>query len=101
MENIQTTNITPLEARRSEVAQYEANIVLYQTILSTLPSEYPDHLAQYKGVKNQHEVAASIDNVSDVELLSKLWYADECRNAIRSEIVEMTKAKSILAVLES
>jgi hypothetical protein len=101
MDNIETTNITPLEARRAEVAQYEANIALYQTILATLPTSWPDHLAQYKGAKNQHEVVADITNVADVELLSKLWYADECQKAIRSEIVEMTKAKSILAVIET
>jgi len=101
MDNIETTNITPLEARRAEVAQYEANIALYQTILATLPTAWPDHLAQYKGAKNQHEVVADITNVADVELLSKLWYADECQKAIRSEIVEMTKAKSILAVIET
>jgi hypothetical protein len=101
MENTQTTNMTPLEARRAEVAQYEANIALYQTILATLPTEWPDHLVTHKGAKNHHEIAASLDNIADVELLSKLWYADECQKSIRSEIVEMTKAKSILAVLEA
>ena len=101
MDNIEMTNITPLEARRAEVAQYEANIALYQTIVSTLPTSWPDHLTQYKGAKNQHEIVAEIANVADVELLSKLWYADECQKFIRSEIVEMTKVKSILAVIET
>jgi len=36
-----------------------------------------------------------------MELLSKLWYADECYAAIRSEMVEMQKAKEILAVLQT
>jgi hypothetical protein len=94
------TEITQLEARRAEVAQYEANIVLYQTILLSLPTEWPARLEQYRGATNQHEAAASVD-IADIELLSKLWYADECQKAIRSETVEMTKSKSILAVLEA
>jgi hypothetical protein len=39
--------------------------------------------------------------MADVELLSNLWYADQCYAAIRSETVEMSKAKAILAVLQS
>lgn len=92
--------LTPLEARRAEVAQYESNIALYQTILAGLPSDWPAHLEQYRGAKNQHDVIAEV-NLGDVELLSKLWYADECRKAIRAETVEMTKAKSILTALEA
>jgi hypothetical protein len=48
------TNITPLEARRNEVAQYEANVVLYQTIWASLPTEWPAHLEQYRGSKDEH-----------------------------------------------
>lgn len=92
--------LTPLEARRAEVAQYESNIALYQTILAGLPSDWPAHLEQYRGAKDQHNAIAEV-NLGDVELLSKLWYADECRKAIRAETVEMTKAKSILAALEA
>lgn len=98
-----TQAVTPtmiLEARRAEVAGYEANIVLYQTILLSLPTEWPAHLEQYRGAANQHETIAGVD-IADVELLSKLWYADECHKAIRSETVELTKSKSILAVLEA
>jgi hypothetical protein len=92
--------ITPLQARTNEVAQYEANIALYQTILATLPTEYPERLLQYKGAKNQHEVIAVVDS-ADVELLSQLWYADDCAKAIRTETLELTKAKAILNVLQA
>jgi hypothetical protein len=94
------TQITPLQARIAEVAQYEANIALYQSILKTLPTEWPERLLQHRGTKKQHDAIANVD-ISDVELLSKLWYADECAKAIKTETLEMTKAKSILSVLQA
>lgn len=96
-----TEQLTPLEARIAEVAQYEANIAMFKAILATLPTEWPEHLAQYKGATNKHATSAQIQNLNDVELLSKLWYADECFASIRSEMVEMQKAKAILAVLQA
>ncbi len=93
------TQITPLEARIMEVEQYEKNIALYQTILETLPTEWPERLVQYKGAKNQHDVIAAVSS-EDVELLAQLWYADECVKAVKTETLEMTKAKSILNVLK-
>jgi hypothetical protein len=99
--NTTDTSITPLQARVSEVQQYEANIALYQNILTTLPTTWPDHLIQYKGAKNQHEVVGTIANIADVELLSKLWYADECVKAIRTETLEKTKSSAILSALQN
>jgi hypothetical protein len=92
--------VTPLQARIIEVAQYEANIALYKTILKTLPTEWPERLLQYKGAKNQQDTISSVDN-ADVELLSQLWYADECAKAIKTETLEMTKARAILDVLQA
>ncbi len=92
--------ITPLQARIAEVAQYEANIALYQTILQTLPTEWPERLLQYRGVKNQQDTIANIDT-NDIELISKLWYADECAKAIKTETLEMTKSRAILNVLQA
>lgn len=94
------TQVTPLQARIAEVAQYEANIALYTTILGTLPTEWPERLLQHRGVKNQHDAIATVDS-SDVELLSRLWYADECSKAIKTETLELTKAKAILTVLQA
>ncbi len=65
---------TPLELRRDEVAQYDANIAMYEAILATLPTEWPARLEQFKGRKDHHEAAA--------------------------ERVERTKAATILKVLE-
>jgi hypothetical protein len=93
------TTVTPLEARIAEVAQYEANIALYTAILKTLPTEWPAHLTAHKGARNQHDAIALVDP-SDVELLAKLWYADECEKAIKTETLEMTKAKAILGIMQ-
>lgn len=95
------TEINPLEARRAEVAQYDTNIEMYKQILAGLPTEWPSRLEQYRGASNEHEAAAKVDDLDDVVLLSQLLYADRCRAAIRSEMLERTKAAAILAVLET
>jgi hypothetical protein len=94
------TQVTPLQARIAEVAQYEANIALYQTILQTLPTEWPERLIQYRSAKNKHDIIADVA-ADDIELLSKLWYADECAKAVKTETLEMTKSKAILNVLQA
>jgi hypothetical protein len=94
------TQVTPLQARIAEVAQYEANIALYQTILETLPTEWPERLLQHRGAKNQHDTIADVAS-ADVELLSKLWYADECIKAVKTEILELTKSRAVLNVLQA
>lgn len=96
------TSLTSLiELRSKEVAQYQANIVMFESILSTLPTEWPEHLLQYRNATSHHDTIELVEDLNDVELLSKLWYADQCRRAIRTETVEMTKSKSILAALEA
>jgi hypothetical protein len=97
----EATQMTPLEARIAEVAQYEANIAMYTTILASLPTEYPAHLLQYKGVTDKHAVIGTIEDLADVELLSDLWAADDCRKAIRTETLEKRKAEAILNVLQA
>jgi hypothetical protein len=96
MEQIQ---MSPLEARQSEIAQYEANIATYTAIVASTPSEWPEHLAKHKGAKNKHEIIASIEDLSDVELLSDLWTHEDARAAIRTETLEKRKAEAILATL--
>lgn len=96
-----STEPTPLEARRTEVAQYDANIAMYQAILATLPTEWPEHLAALRGRTDQHAAAAEVDDLDDVTLLAQLLYADQCKASIRAETLERTKAAAILAVLET
>ena len=94
-DTITTVQPTQLELRQMEIQQYETNIVMFKAILATLPTEYPEHLIQYKDAEDHHITIGKIDNLDDVELLSQLWYADECYKRIRSEMVELQKAKAI------
>jgi hypothetical protein len=91
--------LTPLEARQAEVAQYELNIAMYQAIADATPSEWPEHLAHLKGSTEKHSVIAGIANLEEVELIGDLWAHDDAQAAIRSETVELRKSRAILAVL--
>jgi hypothetical protein len=90
----------PINHRREEVNQYNANIAMYQAILATLPQEWPPELEQFKNPLKPHEM---IDQVAaeQVQQVSELWYADELRHLIRTETLERTKAAAILAALEA
>lgn len=93
--------ITALEARQAEVAEYQKAIDLYTAIAAALPSEYPAHLAQHKGATDKHAVIAGIEDLADVELLSDLWAYDDAQAAIRANTVEMRKAIAILNALQA
>ena len=95
------TAITPLESRRAEVAQYEANIAMYTAIAASLPSQWPERLAKLKNSTNQHADIATVTNLDDVELVGDLWAFDQAQAAIRAETVEKRKAEAIRAFLES
>lgn len=90
-----------IDFRRAEVAQYDANIAMYKSILATLPTEWPDHLLQYRNPLNEHDVASQIEDLDDLSLVSQLWYADNVYKMVRSETVERTKAAAILAAMEA
>jgi hypothetical protein len=96
MENENEIVIDPVEQRRTEVAQYEANIALYTKIASTLPAVWPAELESYKTRKDRHQAIAEIADMDDVVLVSDLWAHDDAVAAIRSETVEMRKAQAIL-----
>jgi hypothetical protein len=87
---------TPIQYREEEVAQYQRNIDLYTSIAAALPSEWPTHLVHLKGSNNKHNDIAGIEDLDDVLLVSDLWAHDDAVKAIRSETVEMQKAKAIL-----
>lgn len=95
------TEITPLQARIAEVAEYENGIALYTSIANSLPSEWPSHLAHLKGSTDKHNAIASIESLSDVELVSKLWAHDDAQAAIRANYVEKSKAQAILTVMQA
>ena len=95
------TQLTPLEMRELEVAQYESNIAMYKSILAGLPTEWPERLVKHRDAADRHKESSLIDDLDDVALVSQLWYADDCYKAIRTETVEKTKAESILAAIKA
>jgi hypothetical protein len=92
--------IDPIEVRRSEVAQYDANVALYTSILASLPSTWPSNLEKFKS-RTDHQQAVTECDDADVELLSQLLYMEQVRKSIRAEKLERTKAAAILAALEA
>ena len=93
--------IDPIAIRRDEVAQYDRNIALYETIVASLPNEWPDHLSKFKGRTDHQAAASELEDVNDVELLAQLLYREQCEKAIRAEKLERTKAAAILAALQA
>lgn len=95
------SDITPIQAREAEVAEYAANISIYTSIAATLPSEWPAHLAHLKGSTDKHKAIAEIEDLADVELVSDLWAHDDAQAAIRANFVEKRKAEAILAAMQA
>ena len=95
--------LTPIQARQLEVAQYEKNIATYKSIVAGLPSEYPAHLEKYKGTSKeaQHQVIDEIEDLDDITLLSDLWMRDSCVAAVKTETLEMRKALAIFNAMNT
>lgn len=89
----------PIAFRQNEVAQYDATISMYRAIASSLPSEWPEHLSHFKGRTDTHAAIAEINDLDDVQLVADLWAHDQAQAAVRSNMVERTKAQAILTVL--
>ena len=99
IENTQTP-LTAIEIREAEVQQYLANIAMYSAMAAGLPSTWPEHLLPYKNRKDRHDAIAEIENLTDVELLSDLWTYESAQASIRTETLEMRKAKAILDTIK-
>jgi hypothetical protein len=97
----EATPINLIALREQEIADYQRNVDMYTAILADLPTEWPSRLEQYRNVENRHNSIAEVEDLADVELLSNLWYADDCHRFIRTETLEMTKSKAILKALEA
>lgn len=88
-----------IEMRKMEVAHYDKNIAMYKAMIENLPSEWPSHLIHLKDSKNRHEDIATIQDLDDVELVSKLWAHMNAVSICRSEYVERAKSQAFLDVL--
>jgi hypothetical protein len=89
-----------IAAREAEVAQYDANIALYEAILTDLPDKWPARLEPFKG-RRDHQQAVTECDPTDVELLSQLLYREQCEMAIKTERLERTKAAAILKAIKA
>jgi len=89
-----------IEMRRAEIAQYDANIAMYQSIAATLPTSWPKELEEHRDPRNQHKALKKVP-ADKVQQVSELWYADDVAQAIKTETLERTKAAAILAALET
>ena len=97
MTEIITPELTPKEARALEVASYEANVVVYQTLLATLDGNWDDDLVHLKDMEAQE--AARQCPMNRLERLAVLQQHDQVTNLLKTEIVERAKAAAILAVM--
>lgn len=91
----------PVADREAEVAQYDSAIAMYQAVRETLPSEWPDHLEEFKSRTDRHAAIAEIEDLDDVQLVSNLWAHDDAKAAIRANMVERAKAQAILTALQA
>lgn len=89
-----------IQAREAEVAQYDANIALYEAIIADLPDAWPAKLVEFKG-RRDHQQAITECDPADVDLLSQLLYREQCENLIRTERLERTKAAAILRAIKA
>ena len=90
-----------IASRQEELNAYQLNIDMYNSLLANLPSELPARLEEYRQRPDKHVAATEIQNLDDVSLLADVWYFDEIKGRIRSEIVEMRKVQAIISVLEA
>lgn len=90
-----------IDLRQEEVDQYDANIVMYETILEQLPTTWPARLEQFRGRRDHQQAVSEVDDLDDVELLAQLLYSEQVRASIRAEKLERTKAAAILAALKA
>lgn len=93
------TPLTPLEMRQREVDAYTANIEMYQTILATLDGNWDDDLIHLKD-KEPHAAARECP-ISRIERLAELQQFEQMSHLLKTEILERSKANSILNVLKT
>jgi hypothetical protein len=86
--------------REAEVAEYDRNIAIYESILANLPAVWPAHLEAFKGRFDQHQAITECA-AADVDTLAQLLYRQQLEATIRTERLERTKAAAILAALKA
>lgn len=86
-----------IEMREQEVYQYQTNINNYTAMLaSCIQDPWPQRLLPYRGM-TRDQLAQSIQDDDDLDLAGQLAFRDELRLRVRSEKMECSKAKLMLA----
>jgi hypothetical protein len=83
--------------RTHEVYNYDTNIQNYEALLAGYPTEWPEHLEQFKGM-NPHDAAAQCEH-EHIEELAACQQAERVSYLLKTEKVERAKAAAILDVL--
>ena len=92
------TELTAKEVRQLEVDSYEANITVYQTLLSTLDGNWDADLVHLKNIEVQE--AARQCPMDKLARLAVLQQYDQVTNLLKTEIVECAKAQAILNIMQ-
>jgi hypothetical protein len=92
------TELTAKEVRQLEVDSYEANIAVYQTLLSTLDGNWDADLIHLKNIEAQE--AARQCPMDKLARLAVLQQYDQVTNLLKTEIVECAKAQAILNIMQ-
>jgi hypothetical protein len=90
-----------IEMRENEVYQYQININNFEAMvasLGSLPTQWPAHLVQYRGM-SRDQMAARIEDDDELEIAAGLAFRDELKARIRSEKMEQRKSKMVLDAL--
>ena len=90
--------LTAKEVRQLEVDSYEANIAVYQTLLSTLDGNWDADLVHLKNIEGQE--AARQCPMDKLARLAVLQQYDQVTNLLKTEIVECAKAQAILNIMQ-
>ena len=86
-----------IEMREQEVYQYQTNINNYTAMLAAcITDPWPQRLIPYRGM-GRDQLAQAIADDDDLDLASQLAFRDELRFRIRSEKMECSKSKMMLA----
>jgi hypothetical protein len=92
------TELTAKEVRQLEVDSYQANIAVYQTLLSTLDGNWDADLVHLKNIEGQE--AARQCPMDRLARLAVLQQYDQVTNLLKTEIVECAKAQAILNIMQ-
>jgi hypothetical protein len=92
--------VTQAYYRELEVYTYQTNIDNYTIMLTGLPEdEFPADLASFSNVETA-QLPASLSD-AEVETISQYQFRDKLKASIRTEVVEQSKAKLILAAVKA